>query len=365
MDSLLEIQNLNVFYDKTHAVKDFNLTVENKQIVALIGASGSGKSTILHAITGLLNNNTKISGNISYKNNRINSVLPENRNIPMLFQNLSLFPHLSVEENISFPLKIKKYDSAFINKKIYDVIQLVHLKKEYLKRNISNLSGGEQQRVAICRALINLIDNDSNNLLLLDEPLSSLDAYLKDEIINEIINLKRKLKLSILYVTHDREEALKLADKIAIIDNGMLLQVGSVVELYNKPTSKFIAAFLDIKNFFEASVVEINSDYCFLKIRSNDKTIKVLKGKNIYSLNDIVYITVKPICIKINDNVNEMDYNIITDNISKITCFGDYWEVVVGDFYMKSSKEIKNIHEGQQVKISWKIHETKIIEEVI
>ncbi len=237
-EPMIRLENVGKSYDggKTYAVRDVNLTIEKGDFVALLGPSGCGKSTILMMLCGLYRPS---EGSIFFNGRYVNNVMPKDRNIGMVFQSYALYPNLSVFENIAFPLRqMKTLKKKEIEERVHEVAEIVKI-TGLLKRMPSQLSGGQQQRVAMCRALVKNTD-----ILLLDEPMSNLDARLKLEIRDEIKKLQEKLKLTAIIVTHDQEEAMAMASHIVVIDQGSMQQYGDPNVLYSRPENLFVASFI-------------------------------------------------------------------------------------------------------------------------
>lgn len=232
----IQFNNLYKVYGKQHlAIDDFNLAVKQNEFIALIGPSGCGKSTLLRMIAGL----EEISGGELIINDRVvNDVHAKDRDIAMVFQNYALYPHLNVFENIAFGLKIRKISKDEIAKRVHDVAGILDLDKQ-LEKTPSELSGGQRQRVALGRAMV-----QQANVLLMDEPLSNLDAKLRNKMRKEIIQVHKKMNVTTIYVTHDQIEAMTMADRIVVMNHGEIQQIGSPKELYEKPNNLFVAKFI-------------------------------------------------------------------------------------------------------------------------
>lgn len=224
---------------QTEVLKGINLTIEDGEFVTLLGASGCGKTTLLRIIAGLEEADT---GSIILDGKDITALEPYKRDVNMIFQNYALFPHLTVEENIGYGLKLKKVPKAIIHKKVEEMLVLVQL-EGYGKRYPDKLSGGQKQRVAIARALIN-----EPKVLLLDEPLGALDLKLRRQMQLELKRLQRKLGITFIYITHDQEEAINMSDKIAVMHEGVFEQVGTPNEVYYEPKTSYVASFVGDAN---------------------------------------------------------------------------------------------------------------------
>ena len=247
--SFIELKNICKKYDKTdkNAVTDFNLAIDEKEFIAFVGPSGCGKSTTLRMIAGF---EDITSGELYIGGKKMNEVAPMDRGISMVFQNYALYPHMTVEKNISYGLKNMKVPADEIKKKVDWAIEILGL-EEYRYRKPKNLSGGQRQRVALGRAIVK-----NQKVFLMDEPLSNLDAKLRVSMRNEISKLHRELGSTTIYVTHDQVEAMTMADRIVIMKNGVIQQIGAPMELYEHPANKFVAGFIGSPqmNFYDVKL---------------------------------------------------------------------------------------------------------------
>ncbi|AHH03635.1 Spermidine/putrescine transport ATP-binding protein potA [Borrelia nietonii YOR] len=243
---ILEIKDLSHYYtDNSNKVLDtINLKIKKNEFITLLGPSGCGKTTLIKIIGGFLN---QTEGEIHFLSKEISKITPNKREINTVFQNYALFPHMNVFDNISFGLRMKKINNNLIKEKVKAVLSLIDMQK-YAYRNINELSGGQKQRVAIARAIIM-----EPKLLLLDEPLSALDLKMRQEMQRELKKIQRKLGITFIYVTHDQEEALTMSDRIVIMNEGVILQIGTPEEIYNEPKTKFVASFIGESNIFEGT----------------------------------------------------------------------------------------------------------------
>ncbi len=239
---MLSIRDLSVSYSSdATTISELDLDVREGEIFFLLGPSGCGKSTLLRTIAGFVRQR---SGSIKLAGREIGALPPEKRHAPMVFQNYALWPHLDVAENVAFGLKLRGLSAHEVRRETESILETVGM-LSFAKRRIHELSGGQQQRVALARALA--LNGD---MLLLDEPLSNLDAALRDRMRLEIKKICKSRNLTVLYVTHDRKEALSIGDRIAVMRNGRIEQVGTPYELYHRPNSRFVASFLGDANFF-------------------------------------------------------------------------------------------------------------------
>ena len=239
---LVSLRGLNKYYGDFAAVDDISLDIKDGEFLTFLGSSGSGKSTTLSMLAGF---ETPSSGEILVDGQSLVNVPPHKRDIGMVFQRYSLFPHLSVRDNIAFPLQIRKLASAERERRVDAMLRLVQL-EAFAHRRPSQLSGGQQQRVAIARALVY-----EPRILLMDEPLGALDKKLREDLQDELRQLHRRLGITIVYVTHDQEEAMRLSQRIAIFSHGKIVGLGSGYDLYQNPPNAFVASFLGNSNFLK------------------------------------------------------------------------------------------------------------------
>ena len=246
--NLIELKHVKKSYDgKTNVIEEFNLDVKEGEFVTFLGPSGCGKTTILRMIGGF---ETQTAGEILLEGSDISLLPPDKRPVNTVFQKYALFPHLNVYDNVAFGLKLKKTDPKEMDKKVKQALELVDL-EGFEKRSITTLSGGQQQRIAIARAIVN-----EPKLLLLDEPLSALDYKMRKEMQLELKNMHKKLGITFIFVTHDQEEALTMSDKIVVMADGEIQQVGTPEEIYNEPANVFVADFIGESNIFNGVMGE-------------------------------------------------------------------------------------------------------------
>lgn len=250
----VELSNISKFYENGyHAAENVSIAIEKGEFVVLLGPSGCGKSTTLRMIAGL----EKISsGELRIDNHVVNDVLPKYRDIAMVFQSYALYPHMSVYENMALSLKMKGIDKQTIKDQILPVAEMLHL-TEFLDAKPSQLSGGQRQRVALGRAIVR-----RPKVFLFDEPLSNLDAKLRNKMRQEISALHKQINATIIYVTHDQIEAMTMADKVVIMNKGKVQQIGTPMELYHSPINRFVAEFIGAPqmNFFDVLVTEATTE---------------------------------------------------------------------------------------------------------
>jgi len=246
LSAFLEVVNARVLYGQNEVLKGVNLAVQKGEFVALLGSSGCGKTTLLRSIAGF---NTPASGAIRVNGRDVTGLPPDKRGMALVFQSYALWPHMTVDQNIGYGLKLRRLPKATIEARVTEIKRLLGL-DTLGARKPANLSGGQRQRVALGRALA--IQPD---ILLLDEPLSNLDARIRLTVRHEITALQRRLGITAVHVTHDREEAMVMADRIVILNNGEIAQVGTPEDVYNRPASDFVAAFMGAENLLELSAV--------------------------------------------------------------------------------------------------------------
>jgi spermidine/putrescine ABC transporter ATP-binding subunit len=267
--SEVRLDRLSKEYNRTVAVDDVSLTIEPGHMIALLGPSGCGKTTCLRMIAGLIR---PTSGDVFVNDKRMTDVPVHRRNVGMLFQNYALFPHLTVEQNIAFGLEMRGIATADAAKKVGEALNLVQL-SSFGKRYPAQLSGGQQQRVALGRALV-----IEPAMLLLDEPLGALDKKLREHTQFELISLQDKLGVTFVVVTHDQEEAMTLASRIGVMNHGEIVQAGTPSEIYEFPSSKFVADFVGSVNMFEGKLIEDEPQYVRIGSPELGATIYVSHG---------------------------------------------------------------------------------------
>ncbi|WP_344288658.1 ABC transporter ATP-binding protein, partial [Streptomyces synnematoformans] len=243
----LRMEKVSRSFGRFRALRELDLEIEGGEFIALLGPSGCGKSTALNCLAGLL---PLTGGAITVDGERIDNVPPERRGFGMVFQNYALFPHLSVHDNVAFGLKMARVPKAERNLRVAQALALVQL-AEHARKRPGQLSGGQQQRVAIARAVVL-----EPRLVLMDEPLSNLDAALRLEMRTEIRRLHQRLGLTTVYVTHDQEEALSLADRLVVLRDGTTQQIGTPEEVYGSPANRYVAGFMGYRNMLDVTVTD-------------------------------------------------------------------------------------------------------------
>lgn len=281
--SYVRLDSVTKKYDETFAADNVCLAVEEGELFSLLGPSASGKTTILRLIAGFAE---PTSGKIYIGDRMVNDLPPYKRDIGMVFQNYALFPHMNVYENIAFGLRVRRLSNAEIEKRVGEMLELVRL-PGLEKRRPQQLSGGQQQRVALARALV-----IKPRVLLLDESLGALDKKLRTVMQVELRQIQKEVGITTFFVTHDQEEALTLSDRIAVINDGKIVQLGSPIEVYERPSTKFVADFLGQSNFFQGRIIGLTSDEVVMTTPSGF----AIRGPSdrAYSVGQQITIAVRP-----------------------------------------------------------------------
>ena len=305
---IIEFRNIVKSFDGQVVLKGINLDIYENEFVTLLGPSGCGKTTLLRILGGFLN---KDEGSVMFDGEEISDKPPYERELNTVFQKYALFPHLSVYENIAFGLKIKKMSPDVIEQKVMKMLKLIGL-EGYENKNTTLLSGGQQQRVAIARALVN-----EPKVLLLDEPLAALDLKLRKEMQYELKRIQQEVGITFIFVTHDQEEALTMSDKIVVMKNGEIQQVGTPEEIYNEPANSYVANFIGESNILSATMLE---DY---KVRFDDITFDCVDFG--YKPNEKVDVVIRPEDIDIVD----VEKGKMTGEVLSVLFKGVHYEIIV------------------------------------
>ena len=270
--------NLQITDEGVVAVQQFSLDIADKEFIVLVGPSGCGKSTTLRMVAGL---DEITDGELLIDGKLVNDIPPKDRDIAMVFQNYALYPHMTVYENMAFSLKLRHVPKAEIDKKVKEAAEILDI-TQYLNRKPKALSGGQRQRVAIGRAIVR-----APKVMLMDEPLSNLDAKLRNEMRAEIIKLRKRIDTTFIYVTHDQTEAMTLGDRIVIMKDGYIQQIGTPQEVFNHPANLFVAGFIGmpVMNFFDAKLVREGSQY-FVEVGGYRQELAPEKEERLFN-NDV------------------------------------------------------------------------------
>ena len=315
----VELRGIMKKFQNNVVVQDFNLQVEQGEFIAFLGPSGCGKTTTLNMIAGFLDPD---GGDLLIKGQRMNGVPPYKRELGMVFQTYSLFPHMTVAENIAYGLKLRKVGKQEMQERVKRVLELVKL-PNVADRYPKQLSGGQRQRIAIARALV-----IEPSLLLLDEPLSNLDAKLREELRDELKRLHQEIGVTTIFVTHDQEEALALSDRIVVLNHGFVEQIGTPLEIYNQPASEFVHTFIGKTNRMEGEVIAIDADG--IKVRTTGGLlIQAAKQAREFSLQQKVIVFVRPEKIKLSDSGVHTGSNQVEGHLQLASFLGSYTECEV------------------------------------
>ena len=333
--SKITIKNLEKSFNNNKVIKNFNINISDGEFIVLVGPSGCGKSTLLRMISGL---ESIDKGEIYLDTKLINNLIPSKREIAMVFQSYALYPHMNVFENMSFGLKMEKIPKNEIHDKVKSAAATLQI-EDLLERKPKQLSGGQRQRVAIGRAITR-----NPKVFLFDEPLSNLDAALRSEMRVEISKLHKKLKSNIIYVTHDQIEAMTLADRIVVLNNGIIEQFGTPNDIYSDPNNIFVAEFIGSPKM---NIIKINKDQII-----NSNTIELFKNKitfENFEFKDEIYLGVRPENISIKDD-HEIKLDVKVDLIENLGFEKIIYTKISGnEIIIKSSENVT----GQSSKISF------------
>ena len=292
--SNISINKINKFFGNVHVIKDVSLDIKSESFTVLVGPSGCGKSTMLRMIAGLEEIN---SGSISIDDQIVNNLPPKERDIAMVFQSYALYPHMTVFDNMAFGLKLEKRSKEEINERVYEAAKILQI-ENFLQRKPKQLSGGQRQRVAIGRAITR-----KPKVFLFDEPLSNLDAALRVQMRVELAKLHDQLNTTMIYVTHDQTEAMTLADDIVVLDQGIVSQKGSPMDLYNFPNNIFVGGFIGSPkmNFIDSKILSINKNTTEVDLMGSAK-INISKISKTSSVGESIKIGIRPEHLTINQN---------------------------------------------------------------
>jgi spermidine/putrescine ABC transporter ATP-binding subunit len=351
----LELHKISKLFGDVRAVDDVSLSINHGEFLTLLGPSGSGKTTTLNMIAGF---EIPTSGDIFLEDEDITSVSPNNRGIGMVFQNYALFPHMTVFENIAFPLKMRKTASAKIHNLIQEALDLVKL-PGFESRYPHQLSGGQQQRIALARAIV-----FQPKILLMDEPLGALDKKLRDHMRLEIKHLQESLNITVIYVTHDQEEALTMSDRIAIMNEGKIIQLDTPVTLYEFPANLFVADFIGESNFLNGHVTDTYGDRTAVETKEGLK-VWVEKSEQL-SPGEEVSIAIRPEKIQILTNADTARNDVVNrfaGRVEEIVYVGEARiyrvnlapEVIV-EVKVQSGPNAQNYQIGGDILIGWQTH---------
>ncbi|MFY9209876.1 MAG: ABC transporter ATP-binding protein [Aestuariivita sp.] len=349
-DAFVEFERVQKSYDgEALVVKDLNLTMPKGEFLTMLGPSGSGKTTCLMMLAGF---ETATHGDIRLDGVSINNIPPHKRGIGMVFQNYALFPHMTVAENLSFPLEVRKIGKSDREAKVKRALEMVEM-GAFGGRRPSQLSGGQQQRIALARALV-----FEPELVLMDEPLGALDKQLREKMQFEITHLAHNLGITVVYVTHDQTEALTMSDRVAVFDDGRIQQLAPPDKLYEEPENSFVAQFIGENNTLEGVVKEINGDRAVVQLDGGD--LIDCKPINVSSPGERTRVSIRPERVEYNRDRLSADAHTLKAEVLEFIYMGDIFRTrlrVAGndEFIIKTrnAPDQTRLKPGEQIEIGW------------
>lgn len=355
----IKVKNLVKTYGDVYALKNVDLEIADGEYFVLLGPSGGGKTTLLRSIGGFIRPD---SGTVEIKGKNVDNLPPDKRPTSMVFQGFALFPHMTVNENIGYGLKLRSIDKDIISEKVTKMMDLVGL-SGLSDRKPHELSGGQQQRVQLARALI--LEND---VLLLDEPLSALDAQLRKDMCIELKRLQKTVGISFVHVTHNQEEAMSVADRIAIIADGEMVEQGTPKEIYSNPKKKFTAEFIGEKNILNGVVIDFSKSKILVNIEKDE--IEVANNNYAISKNQKISLSIKSESIEITKgsvNKSKGAKNSISGKVTEITFLGQFIRYLVllsnnQEIQVRSHNEVRGVSLNDQVNLTWSLDDFLIHE---
>ena len=358
-EPMVRFDGVQKSYDgETLVVKDLNVDIAKGEFITMLGPSGSGKTTSLMMLAGF---EPATHGEIYLNGQPINNVPPHKRGIGMVFQNYALFPHMTVAENLAFPLHVRGMSKADVEDRVNKILAMVEL-PQFGNRRPAQLSGGQQQRIAVARALVFEPD-----LVLMDEPLGALDKQLREQMQYEIKHIHESLGVTVVYVTHDQSEALTMSDRIAVFNDGVIQQLSSPDDLYERPNNSFVAQFIGENNKLDGRVEKIDrNNTCTVKLDSGE-TVKAL-GVNVNAAGDRTTMSLRPERVEVNPKRGAMP-NILEGRIEELIYLGDHIRTrmsVAGrdDFVVKIPNTYGHepLAEGSTAKIGWQTADCRALD---
>ncbi len=313
-EGYVRIEDVRKEFDGFVAVDDVSLSIRQGEIFALLGASGCGKSTLLRVLAGF---ERPTRGRVLVDGQDLTPLPPYERPVNMMFQSYALFPHMTVEQNIAFGLKQDRHSKEEVARRVAEMLGIVQMAK-YAKRKPHQLSGGQQQRVALARSLAK-----SPKLLLLDEPMGALDKKLRSQMQLELVNIVERLGVTCVMVTHDQEEAMTMATRIAIMDSGRILQIGTPDEIYEQPANRFTAEFIGSVNLFEGSIEEDEKDYATIRSPALVDPIRIGHGLTGFEGQEVAF-SLRPEKVTVTKDEPEGAWNKARGRIEDIAYFGSH-----------------------------------------
>jgi len=360
-DGFVTFDRVQKSYDgETLVVKDLNLSIGKGEFLTMLGPSGSGKTTCLMMLAGF---ETATNGEIRLDGQPINQVPPHKRGIGMVFQNYALFPHMTVGENLAFPLEVRGMGKSEREEKIMRALNMVQM-GAFANRRPAQLSGGQQQRIALARALV-----FDPKLVLMDEPLGALDKQLREHMQYEIKHLHESLGITVVYVTHDQGEALTMSDRVAVFNDGRIQQLAPPDELYERPQNSFVAQFIGENNELPGTVESLNGAHCTVRL-GNGELIDATPV-NISSSGQQTLVSIRPERIEFKPEMMPAGAHMISAEVLEVVYMGDIFRTrmrVAGsdNFVMKSRNTIgqTKLKPGEQIKIGWHPEDARALDTV-
>tara|TARA_Y100001970_G_scaffold193106_1_gene234688 strand:+ start:4620 stop:5711 length:1092 start_codon:yes stop_codon:yes gene_type:complete len=348
IESFVKFEKIDKSYDgEILVVKNLNLNIDKSEFVTMLGPSGSGKTTTLMMLAGF---ETPTNGEIYLDNQPISKIPPYEREIGMVFQNYALFPHMTVNENLSFPLEVRKKSKSDIENRVKKALDMVEL-GDFGNRFPAQLSGGQQQRVALARALV-----FEPRLVLMDEPLGALDKNLREQMQYEIKHIHERIGITVVYVTHDQSEALTMSNRIAVFNDGVIQQLSTPDILYEKPENSFVAQFIGENNRMTGTIKEIEGDFCLVDLDGGG-IVKAMKI-NVNSVGEKTQLSVRPERVVLKEE-SSADVNTFNGTVKELIYLGDHIRARLNvcnneEFIVKIPNEGNiNIEEGSNINVSW------------
>tara|TARA_B100000242_G_scaffold92521_1_gene62838 strand:+ start:946 stop:2043 length:1098 start_codon:yes stop_codon:yes gene_type:complete len=349
-NAFVKFERVQKSYDgETLVVKDLNLELPKGEFLTMLGPSGSGKTTCLMMLAGF---ETATHGDILLDGVSINNIPPHQRGIGMVFQNYALFPHMTVAENLAFPLEVRKIAKAERETKILRALDMVEM-GSFAGRRPSQLSGGQQQRIALARALV-----FEPELVLMDEPLGALDKQLREKMQFEITNLAHALGITVVYVTHDQTEALTMSDRVAVFNDGRIQQLASPDSLYEEPENSFVAQFIGENNTLDGEVKNLSKNMAVVQL--DDGSLIDCKPVNVEKVGDRTKVSIRPERVEYNKKRIKKQAHTLTAEVLEFIYMGDIFRTrlrVAGndDFIIKTrnAPDQQRLTAGQQIEIGW------------
>lgn len=351
-ETRITVSSLKKKYGALTVIEDLNLDIKKGEFISLLGPSGSGKTTLLMILAGF---EKATSGSVSLDGTHIENLPPHKRGLGVVFQNYALFPHMTVAENIAFPLKMRRYSRSIIKQKVQKALDMVQL-SDYGKRRPTEMSGGQQQRIALARALI-----FEPRVILMDEPFGALDKQLREQMQLDIRDMHKRLGLTVVFVTHDQSEALTMSDRIAVFNKGNIEQIGTPLEIYEKPKTDFVAQFIGETNLIKGIVASIDDN--FIRMKINDTELKVTKINSV-KLGEEIAISLRPELITLSKSPLAND-NMLPGKVRDTVYRGEHTRIDVdteiGKVIVRSDRMNSNFVSNNRLIINFNANDCWIV----